>query len=324
MNTFGRLFRVSLFGESHGSCVGVVVDGCPSGVTFSIDEMMVDIARRRGGVKGTTRREERDVPEVLSGVYNGYTTGSPITLLTRNDDVDSSGYEAYKTIPRPGHVDFVAGKKYKGFADGRGGGHFSGRLTWGVVAAGVLAKKIIKDISVDAKVVSVGGRDDVDDAVKEAEERGDSVGGIVECLVRNAPVGLGEPFFYSIESAISSLLFSIPGIKGVEFGDGFRAATMNGSRFNDPIVDESGKTSSNHSGGINGGLSNGNDIVFRVAVRPASSIGIEQRTFNMSTKNMESLIVTGRHDACIALRMPVIVEAAASIALADLMLCSMR
>jgi chorismate synthase len=202
----------------------------------------------------------------------------------------------------------------------RGSGHFSGRITWGVVAAGVLAKKITGSADVKAKLISAGGSADIEKAINEAIALNDSIGGIIECRVLNPPRAIGEPFFYSFESAVSHMIFSIPAIKGIEFGTGFASAAMRGSEHNDPFIDSNGKTATNNAGGINGGITNGNEIVFRIVVKPTSSTGVEQTTFNFKTGEMTTLEVKGRHDTCIALRMPVIVEAAAAIAMADLVL----
>lgn len=320
MNTFGHLFRVSVFGESHGPFIGVTIDGCPPGIALNPEDLEKDIARRRSGAKGTTPRKESDLPEIISGVYNGRTTGNPITVLSGNHKVDSSSYEDTAYVPRPGHADFTAGVKYSGYADMRGGGHFSGRITWGVVVAGVIAKKILTPAEVKASLIEAGGSVETGKAVEEAVKHGDSIGGIIECKVQNIRTGLGEPFFYSVESAISQIVLSIPAVKGIEFGAGFAAAKMKGSEHNDPFIDKSGKTLTNNSGGINGGITNGNEIVLRVAVKPASSISVAQETFNFEKGEMTSLKVEGRHDICIALRIPVIVEAAVSVALADLFL----
>ena len=320
MNSFGLLFKVTIFGESHGEAIGVVIDGCPPGLIINPEDFLPDLKRRQSGGKGTTQRREADVPEILSGVYENRSTGAPITLITRNGDKISSDYDLFKDVPRPGHADFVSSVKYSGFADMRGSGHFSGRITWGVVAAGVIAKKIVSPANITAKLVSAGGSDNIDEAVEKALAANDSIGGIVECRVANPPVGLGEPFFYSFESALSHLIFSIPAVKGIEFGSGFAAASMTGSAHNDAYIDATGKTAANNAGGINGGITNGNEIVFRIAVKPTSSIGAEQKTYNFKDKTMTTLKVTGRHDACIALRIPVIAEAAAAIALADLTL----
>lgn len=318
MNSFGVVFRVSLFGESHGQGIGVVIDGCPPGIPIGPDDFSEDLERRRSGSKGTTKRQETDKPEILSGIYNGTTTGSPVTLFTRNIDKISSDYEDFKKTPRPGHADYVAGVKYMGFSDLRGSGHFSGRITWGIVAAGVIAKRIVHPAKIKANLISAGGIQDIDLAIEKAMAENDTIGGIIECKVTSPLKALGEPFFYSTESALSHIIFSIPAIKGIEFGSGFAAASMKGSLNNDSIIDKNGRTLTNNSGGINGGITNGNEIVFRIAVKPTSSTGVVQKTYDFSTETITELKVKGRHDTCIALRMPVIVEACTAIALADL------
>lgn len=322
MNSFGRLFKVTIFGESHGASVGINIDGCPAGIALSENDLMADLARRKSGAKGTTPRSEEDLPEIISGVFNGHTTGAPITIIFRNTNTISKDYSNLVTSPRPGHADFVAQEKYKGFQDYRGGGHFSGRLTLGVVAAGTIAKKVVEDVTISAKLVAVGGRTDIEAAIDEVMEAHDSLGGLVECRATGLSVGWGEPFFDSVESAISHIVFAIPATKGIEFGSGFAAAAMRGSEHNDAIVTPEGKTLSNHAGGVNGGISNGNELVFRVAIKPTSSIGIAQQTLNREKGEVEELVVKGRHDACIALRVPVVLEAATAIALADLALVS--
>jgi chorismate synthase len=320
MNTFGRLFRISIFGESHGESIGVLIDGCPPGIALQISDFFEDIQRRKSGTKGTTTRKEDDIPQLLSGVFEGYTTGAPICISFRNENTNSGDYSTVRVIPRPGHADFVANKKFYGFNDLRGGGHFSGRLTLALVAAGVIAKKIISPVSIQAKILEVGGSDNFEKAIEKAVQNSDSIGGIVECRVSGLPVGLGEPFFDSVESVISHLVFSIPAVKGIEFGLGFESAKRYGSEVNDPFIDEFGKTSLNNSGGINGGISNGNEIVFRIAVKPASSIGKTQQTFNFKNEVIDELSINGRHDACIALRVPPVLEAVTAIGMADLLL----
>lgn len=317
MNSFGRIFRVSIFGESHGPAVGITIDGCPAGIAIHPDDFTTDIERRKAGVVGTTPRKEEDVPEIISGVFNDISTGAPITILFRNNNTRSADYDALKNIPRPGHADYVLHQKFKGFNDHRGGGHSSGRLTVCLVAAGVIAKKILNGVTINAKLIEAGSNADIDAAIQHAVEIQDSIGGIVECRANGLPVGLGEPFFDSIESIISHLVFAIPAIKGIEFGSGFNASKMKGSEHNDPIMDANGKTKTNNAGGINGGISNGNELVFRIAVKPASSTPQEQQTFNTATQQVEALTIKGRHDLCIALRVPVVAEAATAIALAD-------
>lgn len=320
MNSFGTLFKVHIFGESHGTAVGICIDNCPAGIDLNEEDFLYDISRRKSGAKGTTPRQEEDMPEIISGVFNGKTTGAPITVLFKNNNVISKDYSNLIDTPRPGHADFTAKIKYGGFNDYRGGGHFSGRLTLCLVAAGVIAKKICKTISIRATLIEAGGNSNIDKAIDEALAANDSIGGIVECIASNIPIGLGEPFFDSVESLISHIVFSIPAIKGIEFGSGFLSAKMKGSQHNDAISDEFGNTEKNNSGGINGGISNGNDLVFRVAVKPTSSIGIAQETYSFKTGQKVILEIKGRHDACIALRVPVIIEAATAIVLADLML----
>jgi len=320
MNTFGVIFRVSIFGESHGTAIGATIDGCPPGLSVSPDDFIEDLSRRQSGRIGTTKRREPDLPEILSGVLNGLSTGAPITLITRNNDKISSDYDEFKNTPRPGHADYVARVKYSGYSDMRGSGHFSGRITWGLVAAGVIAKKIAASSEISAKLISAGGNSDIDAAVNEAIALNDTIGGIIECRIKNPPQGIGEPFFYSFESAVSHIIFSIPAIKGIEFGVGFEAAKMHGSKHNDPFINDKGVTSSNNAGGLNGGITNGNEIIFRTVVKPTSSTGVPQTTYNFKESTMTTLVVKGRHDTCIALRIPVIVEAAAAIATADLIL----
>jgi chorismate synthase len=320
MNSFGRIFRISIFGESHGKSVGIVVDGCPAGITLAEIDLEGDLARRKSGGKGTTSRREEDKPVFLSGVHNCKTTGSPIAVMFHNADVISSDYDIFRDVPRPGHANFVAKKKYGGFSDIRGGGHFSGRLTLGLVTAGVIAKKIIHPIHVKADLIEAGGQKNIDKAIQKAIKSNDSIGGIIECRSLNMPVGLGEPFFDSVESLISHLVFSIPGVKAIEFGSGFKAAVMTGIQHNDPIITISGKTKTNHAGGINGGITNSNDLMFRIAVKPTASISKKQYTMNTRMVKMVDLEVKGRHDLCIALRIPVIVEAATAVVLADLMM----
>ncbi|MDR3365581.1 MAG: chorismate synthase [Prevotellaceae bacterium] len=322
MNTFGRKFRVSLFGESHGACVGVCVDGCPAGVALQQPDFALDLQRRRSGAHGTTARIERDAPEVISGVFEGKTTGAPITIIFQNENTRSGDYAGLLSQPRPGHADFVAAHKFGGHADYRGGGHFSGRLTLGLVAAGVIAKKLLGSVTVTSTILEIGGAKygEHEAALEEAMAKGDSLGGLLECVVGNVPVGWGEPFFDSLESLVSHTVFAIPGVRGVEFGSGFAATRQRGSEHNDPIVSPCGKTETNHAGGVNGGVSNGNDIVLRVAVKPTASISAPQQTFDFEKGKVDELRIRGRHDACIALRVPVVLEAATAIALADLML----
>lgn len=320
MNSFGRIFRVSIFGESHGPAVGITIDGCPAGISLTADDFSHDLERRKAGTKGTTPRKEDDIPEIVSGVFNDTTTGAPITLLFRNNNIRSKDYEELRKTPRPGHADFVLDKKFNGFNDYRGGGHSSGRLTVCLVAAGVVAKKVVNNISIHARLIEAGGNSDIEAAIEKAVEEQDSIGGVIECTAQGLSIGLGEPFFDSAESLISHIVFAIPAMKGIEFGSGFGAAKMKGSVHNDAIVAADGTTETNHAGGINGGITNGNELVFRVAVKPTSSTPKEQQTWNKETESVAAFSVKGRHDLCIALRAPVVIEAATAIALADLQL----
>lgn len=321
MNHFGNLFSVSIFGESHGEGLGMVIDGCPAGMPLSTEDFIEDTTRRKGGTqKGVTPRQEEDLPLFKSGLFNGKTTGAPLMLLFENKNTRSGDYEKQRAFPRPGHADLVAHHKYGGFEDFRGGGHFSGRLTLCLVAAGVVAKKILNGIQVNAKVISIGGDADLERGLQRAIDQKDSVGGVVECRVTGLPLGLGEPFFDSVESLLSHAVFAIPAVRGIEFGTGFKAAEMYGVEHNDPIQDIQGTTSTNHAGGIVGGITNGNELVFRIAIKPTSSTPKDQFTYNWETDQMDTFAVRGRHDLCIALRVPPVLEASAAIVLADLML----
>ena len=334
MNTFGRKFRVTIFGESHGESIGVVLDGVPAGIELYPEDLLEDILRRRSGAKGTTPRREADMPEIVSGVYEWHTTGAPLTITFRNTNTHSSDYELFAAMPRPGHADLTAAMKWDDCHDPRGGGHFSGRLTLPIVAAGFVAKLILADATlidespvghdgIKAEIIELGGipgrtgdprwQKAIDEAVKE----GDSLGAVVECRVSSISPGYGEPFWDSVESVISHAVFSIPGVRGIEFGDGFEAARMKGSEHNDPIGPD-GRPMKNGAGGVNGGITNGAPICFRVAVKPTSSIRKTQQTYNFEKGEMDFLEVPGRHDVCFALRVPVVVEAMTAIALADL------
>ncbi len=352
MNTIGRKFRVSIFGESHGEMIGVVLDGVPAGLELSETDFEADILRRKSGAKGTTPRIEADKPLIVSGVFEGHTTGAPLTVIFKNENTHSSDYELFSAMPRPGHADLTAALKWDDCQDPRGGGHFSGRLTLPVVAAGVVAKKILADATmldetpcneIRAEIIELGGisarhpdssarhsgldpesplaplssacREALDKAIAE----GDSLGAIVECAVPSIDPGYGEPFWDSVESMIAHAVFAIPGVRGIEFGDGFEAARMRGSEHNDPIGPD-GRPVKNGAGGINGGITNGAPLKFRVAFKPTSSIRKAQQTFNFQTGEMDTLEVPGRHDACFALRAPVVVEAMTAITLADLVL----
>lgn len=346
MNTFGRKFRVTVFGESHGEAVGVVLDGVPAGLELCEADFEKDILRRKSGAKGTTPRLESDQPQILSGVFEGHTTGAPLAIIFRNENVKSQDYAQFAAMPRPGHADLTAALRWDDCNDPRGGGHFSGRMTLPVVAAGVVAKKILADATIldetpcseiNAELVELGGIPlplldaqslhdgsnavaDMPDEWKEELERaaaeGDSLGAVVECTVPAIDPGYGEPFWDSVESQIAHAVFAIPGVRGVEFGDGFEAAAMMGSQHNDPIGPDA-RPVKNGAGGVNGGLTNGAPIVFRVAFKPTSSISRAQQTFNFETGETDTLEIKGRHDVCYALRCPVVVEAMTAIALAD-------
>ncbi|MCY7422242.1 MAG: chorismate synthase [Chitinophagaceae bacterium] len=320
MNSLGRLFRVHILGESHGESVGIVIDGCPAGLPLSVEDFTTDIERRKGGTKGTTPRKEDDLPIFKSGVFNDRTTGAPLTILFENNNTRSTDYAKQRDVPRPGHADFVASKKYGGNEDYRGGGHFSGRLTVCLVAAGVVAKKLMNHIQVKATITEVAGEPDVEKGLQKAIDSKDSVGGIVECRVLGLPVGIGEPFFDSVESVLSHAVFAIPAVRGVEFGTGFASARMFGSEHNDAIQNMEGATATNHAGGVVGGISNGNEFVFRIAIKPTSSTPKEQQTLNWQTGQVEAFAVRGRHDLCIALRVPVVLEAVTAMVLTDLLM----
>ena len=325
MNQFGKLFTVNIFGESHGESVGVVIDGCPAGMPLSVEDFVEDTERRKGGMqKGTTPRQEEDLPLFKSGVFNGKTTGAPLTLLFENKNTRSGDYEKQRAVPRPGHADFVAHEKFGGFEDYRGGGHFSGRLTLCLVAAGVVAKKMLSPLKIVSTITEIGGESDIEKGLQKAIEQKDSVGGIVECRVENLPIGLGEPFFESVESLLAHAVFAIPAVRGIEFGTGFKAASMFGVDHNDAIENKEGKTRTNHAGGIVGGITNGNEFVFRIAIKPTSSTPKEQQTYNWETDQIDSFAVRGRHDLCIALRVPPVLEGITAMVLADLMLREQR
>lgn len=327
MNSFGRIFKVTIFGESHGESVGINIDGIPAGLSLRVDDFLVDIERRKGGTqKGTTPRQETDLPIFKSGVFNDTTTGAPLTILFENNNTRSGDYQKQRAVPRPGHADYVASKKFGGFEDYRGGGHFSGRLTVCLVAAGVIAKKLLATLSITtaATISEIGGEADLEKGLQKAIDAKDSIGGIVECRVQGLPVGLGEPFFDSAESLLAHAAFAIPAVRGIEFGTGFAAARMFGVEHNDAIADASGKTVTNHAGGIVGGITNGNELVFRIAIKPTSSTPKEQQTWNSETGQVEAFSVKGRHDLCIALRVPVVLEAVTAMVLADLLMLEQR
>jgi chorismate synthase len=353
VNEFGTRFRIGVFGASHAACIGAKVEGCPSGTRISEAVIQAELDRRSPG-KGplATQRRERDRLEIISGIRNGKATGSPIVGLVRNKDADSSAYDAFLTVPRPGHADYPAIVKYGGHHDHRGGGQFSGRMTAALVIGGAIARQVLdkKGIGVLAQTVQIGGvklekevplsiaeklvrqsavacadrrtGQRMSDEILKAHEEKDSVGGVVLCNITGLPVGVGEPFFASIESKMAEMMFSIPGVKGVEFGSGFRCACMRGSEHNDPFIIRDGRivTKTNNAGGILGGLSNGMPVQFRVAFKPTSSIARPQMSVDIVEKRPIELEIKGRHDPCIVPRAVPVVENSAAAVILDLML----
>ncbi|MCE7736512.1 MAG: chorismate synthase [Candidatus Heimdallarchaeota archaeon] len=354
MNSIGTEFRITLIGSSHGSIVGVVIDGVPPGKEIDKNSIQIELNKRRPGQSSvTTDRVEKDTIIIEAGIYNGRTTGEPIVAYVRNKDIDSSYYEEIKDTPRPGHADYPAHVKYKGFNDVRGGGRFSGRLTLGIVIAGSIAQQILqkngitfiaysrsigqittdpesldltpKLIYAEQNLVRTADPEAIQPMIKEitnAKEAGDSVGGIVECIIQNLPIGIGEPWFDSVESRLAHIIFSIPAVKGIEFGSGFASTTMTGSKHNDEYEyhDDKVVTKTNNAGGILGGLTNGMPVVFRVAFKPTSSIKKTQQTVNLGSGELDTLKIKGRHDPCIVPRAVPVVENAAACVLLDLML----
>ncbi len=348
-NSLGKLFTITSFGESHGKCVGIIIDGCPAGLPVTEEDIQREVDKRKPGVwVAATARVEEDKVEVLSGIFNGSTTGAPICLLIWNRDADSSEYERMRFLPRPGHADYTAFIKYGGFNDFRGGGRFSGRITASFVMAGAVAKKLLSLIGIEvlAHTVAIGGikarlkaldeikeninqnpvkcadpraAEEMARVIEQAKEKGDSVGGIIEGIALNVPVGLGEPVFDTLEGDLAKALFAIPAVKGVEFGSGFTAAGRRGSENNDPFTIKNGKivTMTNNAGGILGGISNGMPIVVRVAVKPAPSIAQNQETVDLKKMENARLVVKGRHDACIVPRAVPVVESMVAVTLCD-------
>ncbi len=354
-NSFGKVFKITVFGESHGPLVGVVLDGCPAGLAIEVGMIQKELDKRRPGLDETSSsRREIDKIEIASGIFKGRTTGAPICMIIQNKDVDSRPYEVIKNKPRPGHADFPAHAKYGGYRDYRGGGRFSGRITAPIVAAGAIARSLLDlwEIEVMAHTVEIGSiglekpptieeirRERYSNPIRcaipsiaarmrntilQAKKDRDSVGGVIECIAINVPVGIGSPIFDNLDSDIAKLLFSIPAVKGVEFGAGFRASQLKGSENNDQYYIEEGviKTKTNNSGGILGGLSNGMPIVVRAAFKPTSSIGLPQKTVDIEKMKEVSLTLSGRHDPCIVPRAIPVVEAAVSLCLADHMIYS--
>ncbi len=348
-NSFGKLFTITSFGESHGRGIGVIIDGCPAGLPITEEDIQEELERRRPGAGiASTARQEEDKVEFLSGIFNGFTTGAPIGLLIENKDVDSGGYEEMRFRPRPGHADYTAGMKYGGFNDYRGGGRFSGRITATFVMAGAVAKKLLGLIGIEvlAHTIEIGGvkaapqgldkirsrasqnplkcadlkaARQMARVIEQAREAGDSVGGIIEAIGLNMPVGLGEPVFDTLEGDLAKAIFAIPAVKGIEFGSGFSAAQKRGSENNDPFTIRDGQivTVTNNAGGILGGISNGMPLVLRVAIKPTPSIAIRQETIDIKKNRKTSLEIKGRHDACIVPRAVPVVEAMIAVTLVD-------
>ena len=322
-NSFGNRFKIEIYGGSHTESLGVVISGVPEGIALTEADFEADLNRRRSGAKGTTPRREGDVPHIVSGVADGRTTGEKLEIVFYKENTRSGDYDRLRLHPRPSHADLTARHKYGEEFDLRGGGIFSGRMTLLLVAAGVVAKKVTAAARYTSRIVELGGCCDsaeFDAVVAAAQRDGDSVGGVIECCIEGAGRDLGEPFFDSVESVAAHLLFSVPAVKGVEFGSGFAGVRLRGSERNDRIIDSNGTTATNHEGGINGGITNGNPIVVRVAIKPTPSIARPQDTFNFATQSVEPLTIGGRHDACIVLRAAVVVEAVMAIVLAELSL----
>lgn len=327
-NSFGKIFRVMSFGESHGPAIGVLIEGCPAGLKLDEEKIAADLKRRRPGQNAlTSPRNEEDSFEILSGFFNGHTTGAPLCILIKNNDCDTSQYEARRFTPRPGHADYPAFVKYGGFEDYRGGGRFSARITAGWVAAGAVAKQLLEKIGVEivARVVEIGGTADPDQfshRIQEAQKQGDTVGGIIEGIACNLPVGLGEPVFDNLDGELAKALFALPAVKGVEFGNGFAAARKLGSENNDAyeMIDGKVVTKTNNAGGILGGLSSGMPLVVRVAFKPIASISKPQQTIDLQTGAPTLLKVEGRFDPCPIPRALPMVEAMMAIVLSDFLL----
>ncbi|MBN1374924.1 MAG: chorismate synthase [Dehalococcoidia bacterium] len=348
-NSIGKLFTVTSFGESHGQCVGTVIDGCPAGLPLTVKEIQRAVDKRKPeAAAGGTARKEEDRVEVLSGLFKGYTTGAPLCMLTWNKNIDSSVYDEMRVTPRPGHADYAAFAKYSGFNDYRGGGRFSGRITAGFVMAGAVAARVLQStgIEIAAYTVQIGPiqaspqtvsrikrnvyKDPVRcadpaagakmlDVIEKVRRKGDSIGGAIEIIALNVPAGLGEPVFDTLEGDLAKAYFAIPAVKGVEFGSGFAAAAMKGSEHNDPLTVRKRRivTLGNNSGGISGGISNGMPLTARIAFKPTASIALPQKTINLETGKNVGLAIRGRHDACIVPRAVPVVEAMTAIVLCD-------
>lgn len=322
MNSIGKIFQVTLYGESHQQAIGVIIDGVIPGTMIDVDKIKEDLSKRRPGQIGTTARIEQDNFEITSGVFQGKATGSPIHLTIPNLNIKSKDYDHLLEQPRPGHADFVSLKKYNGFHDYRGGGRFSGRLTAPIVAAGSIAKMMLP-MNFEHRLIQVGtckNPNDFDTYLQEIKESGDSVGGVIELTVKNVPIGLGEPMFHKLDAAITNMLMNMPAVKLVSFGDTLEMIESKGSEFNDAIENELGSTQSNHSGGIVGGISNGNDIKLKVFIKPTSSIQKQQQSYSFKSNQVDKFEVGGRHDVCIARRAGIVIENATAIVLADMFL----
>ena len=322
--------KYEIFGESHGPAIGVVLTGVPAGLKLDTEFILSEMARRAPGKNSTsTARKESDLPEILSGVLDGVTTGAPLCAMIRNSDQHSSDYSEFKRKPRPSHSDYAAWVRYNGHNDIRGGGHFSGRLTAPLVFAGAVAKLYLKEkgIEVTSVIRNIGGTEDptpekMEEVILQARSEEDSVGGIVGITISNVPAGVGSPDRgENIEGEMARAMFAIPAVKGIQFGAGFRFASMRGSQANDALRVENGRvvTRTNHAGGINGGISNGMPILFDVVFRPTPSIGKEQETVDLETMENTTLCIKGRHDPCVVLRARPVVEAAAALTMMDLM-----
>ncbi len=324
-STYGNKIKISIFGQSHSEAIGVTIDGLPAGFSIDMEKLQVFMNRRAPGQsKYTTSRKEADVPAFLSGLVDGVTCGAPLTAIIRNTNTRSSDYDNIRDIPRPGHADFTAHVKYGGFEDVSGGGHFSGRLTAPLCVAGGICKQLLEKqgIEITASISEIGGNaEEPFSAIEEAGSRGDSVGGIIECVVTGLPAGIGEPMFDGLENRIAQAVFAVPAVKGIEFGRGFEAGRICGSENNDEFYYDGGevKTRTNHHGGILGGISSGMPVVFKTAIKPTPSIAIEQNSISYSRKENAVLAVRGRHDPCIVPRALPCIEAAAAIAVYDLM-----
>lgn len=348
---WGNKVKISLFGESHGKGIGVVLDGLPAGIPIDLDRVAAHMQRRSPGAQpGTTHRKEADVPTVLSGIYRGKTTGTPLCATIENTDTHSSDYSATGMKPRPGHADLTGLARYNGANDPRGGGHFSGRIMAPLTFAGAVCMQILEQKGIQIRghvfcigdicdtpydpltlpgdvsekllpVLSDGQGEKMTALIEKARSEQDSVGGVIECIATGFPAGLGRPIFDNVESRLASILFGIPAVKGIEFGRGFAVATAKGSENNDsPRISDKGiRNETNHAGGIEGGISNGMPILVRCAIKPTPSISREQDTVNLDSMQNDTLVITGRHDACIVPRAVPIVEAAMAVCLLDIL-----